>query len=89
MKYEGCETSKQHSMAMSFIYMNWIYLEEHKLNPEEIANYMEWSWKNTYEILNRKRLIAAMERGHTIRAKEPPDFWIAAIRIIRSRTEYF
>ena len=81
--------SKGHDMGMSFVYMNWVYLEDHKVTPEELANYMEWSWNDSYETLNRKRLIAAMERGNTVREGEPPDYWVAAIRIIRSRTEYF
>ncbi len=84
--------SKMHDMAMSYIYMNWIYLEDHKVTPEEIADYMERSWENANGKLNketRTSLMAAMERGRTVRKGKPPDYWIAAIRIIRSRTEYF
>jgi len=81
--------SKTHDMAMSFIYMNWVFLEEHEVTPEEIADNMEAAWINGEGELDRKKLIAAMERGRTVREKEPPDFWIAAIRIIKSRTEYF
>ena len=84
--------SKLHNMTMSFIYMNWVFLEEYKLTPEEIADFMEQSWERgegKMDMEERKKLMAAMERGRTVRKAEPPDWWIAAIRIIRSRTEYF
>jgi hypothetical protein len=83
-------SNKQHNMAMAFIYMNWIFLEEYDIAPEEIADYMEQAWAKSFDgKLDRKKLLEAIERGRDIRATEPPDFWTAAIRIIRSRTEYF
>ena len=84
--------SKMHDMAMSYIYMDWIFLNDHKITPEELADHMERSWKNVSGKLakkDRQAIIAAMERGRNVRTAKPSDLWIAAIRIIRSRTEYF
>jgi DNA-binding transcriptional ArsR family regulator len=84
--------SKMHDMSMSYIYMDWIFLKDHKVTPEELADHMEQSWKTVSGKLakeDRQAIIAAMERGITVRTAEPSDLWIATIRIIRSRTEYF
>jgi len=84
--------SKMHDMAMSYIYMDWIFLKDHKITPEELADHMERSWENASGKLakeGRQDLIADMEKGRTVRTAEPSDLWIATIRIIRSRTEYF
>lgn len=81
--------SKQHNMVMAFIYMHWAHLEEHEIAPEQLANHMERSWEESHGKLDRKHLIEEMTKGRTIRTTEMPDYWKAAIQIIRSRTEYF
>ena len=76
---------------MSFIYMHWVFLEEYDMSPEEIANYLENSWRGCYGKLDteeRLKLIANLEKERPDRG-DPPDWWLAVIRIIRSRTEYF
>jgi len=82
-------SSKKHSMAMAFIYMSWKFLEGHDITPEELADHMEESFKKASGELDREELMEYMEKGIVVRMSRPSDLWLAAIRIIRSRTEYF
>jgi hypothetical protein len=84
------EHFKKHCLAMAFIYMNWSHLVGLDIPAKEIADWMEHQYSRSYGKLERNELANQMEKGFTHRDDSTmPDYWKEAIRIIKSRTEYF